>query len=197
MKYVHKVTGQPYVEPTGGYVAMTVAEGMVRVHPQGGGFGVTLPLSELRQVEQFPADIVEAHFVPDWCADDFGSLRDAPRGIHVAHRRWNGWAMPMFTRQVIESHSTFEQNLLGPDEQPPQEYDGIDRYQWRGCELYLIGCEGDEDSLMPKAEHNGIVYHSCGDGWCWDAYTEQEIAEREQDEDSCDCYRCGGEWGRD
>ena len=72
------------------------SEGEHQCSPVGGGFVYNIKdISALEFVKVIPDTVQETEFF----------IEDSPKfkGYHNPHQRWNGWAMPQFSRNVVEN----------------------------------------------------------------------------------------------
>lgn len=97
-------------------------------------------------------------------------------------RHWNGWATPLFTRDVCE---TIVATLT-------REYAAMPRTQWDTAEQGTGGYSAEHDSFYfydagesgpavdymfgwPQTLPNGVVVYPFGTcAWCWEEVTEEE-----------------------
>lgn len=157
----------------------------VRIAPRGGGFvSVQIPyedfISRYREVDA-------AETTGNYVAANFGI--DGPpffKGWYDPHDPWNGWAKPIFTREVaVAVANKFCQNVTVTDAALSYVEEGseeTDTYEFR------------------KETIGGVEYEVCSLGagsWCWDAYeiawdhtpTPDEVAERIKQEVKADVDR--------
>jgi hypothetical protein len=82
-------------------------------------------------------------------------------GVHNTERRWNGWAMPWFTEAVmLQIAKDAGLTVRFVDLNSGVEYSSV-----------FTDYNEDEEQLIIK---DGLYSF---DGWCWDTYTDTEIAD--------------------
>lgn len=132
----------------------------VSCSPQGGGFCYTLPRY-----------IFEEQLVPV-IDSPFGEYRtgtvcidgDVAIPCYLNDRKWNGWAVPYFTKEVGMNQVLCE--YMGPEDAAWFDVTH-DRFS-----IKLWGTPEDEIEYAPGqdivVDGKTIHVYQIGDGWCWD-----------------------------
>ena len=87
------------------------------------------------------------------------------RGLHNERARWNGWAQPLFTREVVEQVIAMTQAEDGAD------YYG---FAWDGAVLVVTDrCDAEPYTWRQEPYVlDGVLLYDCGFGWVWDTVEE-------------------------
>jgi hypothetical protein len=133
----------------------------IQFSPAGGGFvkEVKRDIARLEYVDKFPRN---------WVAGFFRIEDDKIyQGFHDPEARWNGWAMPYFTRTTA--------NAIVSD--LPELEDGKPYGYFEGdvCFIYDYGLE-DYESYKPTSLEgvDELVYGIGAGSWVWDSVEESE-----------------------
>lgn len=148
--FKHKASGDLY-EVQG------VDGGYVQIVSTGGGFLKKVLASEFfGDCEEYTGDIVEPR--PAWVGADW---MEACYPCWAREKRWNGWAVPYFTREQIEE-------MLAA-----KFIDGNDDFSIKFDEARGAYVLNDEDGehvfeAVEVVQYGQIVKVFCFDyGWCW------------------------------
>ena len=133
----------------------------IQFSPAGGGFvqEVKRDIARLEYVDKFPRN---------WVAGFFQIEDDTIyQGFHDPEARWNGWAMPYFTRKTANAMVS----------ELPELEDGKPYGYFEGdvCFIYDYGLE-DYESYKPTALEgvDELVYGIGAGSWVWDSVEESE-----------------------
>ena len=138
----------------------------IQFSPAGGGFvqEVKRDIARLEYVDKFPRN---------WVAGFFQIEDDTIyRGFHDPEARWNGWAMPYFTRKtanaIVAEIPAFE------DGKPYGYFEGDI------CFIWDYGLE-DYESYKPTSLEgvDELVYGIGAGSWVWDSVEESEYEYQE------------------
>lgn len=133
----------------------------IQFSPAGGGFvkEVKRDIARLEYVDRFPRNWVAGFFQIE---DDI-----IYQGFHDPEARWNGWAMPYFTRKTA--------NAIVSD--LPELEDGKPYGYFEGdvCYIWDYGLE-DYESYKPTTLEgvDELVYGIGAGSWVWDSVEESE-----------------------
>lgn len=78
-------------------------------------------------------------------------------GYHVPGERWNGWATPLFTREVV----TLIMEWLNSD-----DGDGRSSAWWEDATLCVRGQGFDQEEDIERITPDDLGLYAF-DGWCW------------------------------
>lgn len=94
----------------------------------------------------------------DGMLEELGSVRAAM----IEDRRWNGWAMPWFTREEAARIAAASNALVAE-----WGTDAASAFAWDGDRL-IESREGEESWEVPTVERSGVTLYGVGAGsWCW------------------------------
>jgi len=153
---------------------LTYPEGALRVdsfdgdtlkaHPESGGFGYEIPFAALRGYDFKVVDVEK--FKATWRKAKF-SIDDGPEfeGYHWG-QRWNGWACPQFTIEVMREIAEW----TNKDDWTAITIDDNGTVTITVDEDFPEVDEGDERARngIPTMRLYGFS------GWCWDAVEGEE-----------------------
>ena len=138
----------------------------IQFSPAGGGFvkEVKRDIARLEYVDKFPRN---------WVAGFFQIEDDTIyQGFHDPEARWNGWAMPYFTRKTANAIVA----------EIPELEDGKPYGYFEGdvCFVWDYGLE-DYESYKPTALEgvDELVYGIGAGAWVWDSVEESEYEYQE------------------
>lgn len=133
----------------------------IQFSPAGGGFvkEVKRDIARLEYVDKFPRNWVAGFFQIE---DD-----KIYQGFHDPEARWNGWAMPYFTRKTANA---MVRDLPELEDGKPYGY-----FEGDVCFIYDYGLE-DYESYKPTALEGveELVYGIGAGSWVWDSVEESE-----------------------
>lgn len=133
----------------------------IEFSPAGGGFVQTIDrkLARLEYVDKFTPNYVAGFF-----QIDDGVIYE---GFHDPDARWNGWAMPYFTREVANLVASEIPQL--EDKSPYAYFEGDTCYVWDyGLEEY----EAYEPTTLEGVDE--LVYGIGAGSWIWDNASDSE-----------------------
>lgn len=88
-------------------------------------------------------------------------------GIHEPNERWNGWAQPYFTIEVIRNIARWLESQCG---------EGARIVTWQDGRAIEITYDGETYEL-PTCTIDGVTYYTT-DGWVWDCDSDLEEVEQ-------------------
>jgi hypothetical protein len=144
-----------------------IKDGRAIFFPQGGGFGHSVPAADWHEFfVPAPAPVfAPGRVTGDWLDDGSGTVIAFP--AYLNGERWNGWAMPYFTKETALDMLTASGNTFRFDDardafiiSEPEAYDGED---------YVIEAE--------QIDVNGerVKVYAVGAGcWVWDEVTDDK-----------------------
>lgn len=108
----------------------------------------------------------------DWLGEDFAGYPALLAG------RWNGWAVPLVTREVADE-IVAAQAKLHADDADAFATGGLARLEWDGDTLVKTESGAmfgeDEDDYVERIEPTASGLYDIGFGWCW--YTVDDFGD--------------------
>lgn len=154
--FKHKQTGR-YVEIN------RVEHGIVSFFPLGGGFSQSM--SDAHFNEQFEEVTDDSYLILHPCL----VANDCCESYFFAYcndQRWNGWAMPWFTRAQIEEIAKLMDDLVVTEDRVFAGFE-VRQYADEG-EVYNGYAFEDKQVINRDGEIVWEKLCQLGDGWCWD-----------------------------
>lgn len=137
------------------------SDGVVSFHALGGGFSRRLPEHTFDQdfkATELPEVLYPFKFSGDWLEAEYIGYTDG--------NRWNGWAMPLVTKETFEALIA----IMGPENATVGE-DGY-KFRWDGDVMYFYDPQEEREfAISPekRATTDGEkLLYDISLGWCWD-----------------------------
>lgn len=161
--------GKLYVNRAGTLVIEVQARpnGSVTFFPDGGGFLRTMDESDFEQEfteTSYPSVLYPFKFTGDWLESDYPGYTNG--------RRWNGWAMPLVTRETLDALIA----IMGPAnaEMGDEGY----RFRWDGNVMQVYDPQEEaEFAIHPTVEattEGEKTLYDIALGWCWEFVTPSQ-----------------------